>query len=99
MAPRRSHARILAPLALLAAVAAIVLVVAASGGGSRSHAGAGARPTRAARSAPRFYIVRPGDILSSIAQRTRVPLSRIQELNPALDPQALRAGQRIRLRT
>lgn len=103
MAPRRSPARILAPLALLAALGAVILVVAAgdSGGGGERSAGAtrttaGQRGQRARR--PRFYVVRPGDILSAIAERTGVSVARIQELNPDVDPQALRAGQRIRLR-
>jgi LysM repeat protein len=44
------------------------------------------------------YIVRTGDTLGGIAQRTGVPVTRLQELNPTLDPQALVSGQRIKLR-
>jgi LysM repeat protein len=44
------------------------------------------------------YVVRTGDTLGSIAQRTGVTVERLQELNPTLDPQALTSGQRIKLR-
>ncbi|MEA2396603.1 MAG: LysM domain [Thermoleophilaceae bacterium] len=44
------------------------------------------------------YIVKTGDTLGSIAQKTGVPVARLQNLNPSLDPQALVSGQRIRLR-
>lgn len=102
MAPRRSPARLLAPLALVAALGAVALVVSegGSGRGERSTAsGAGTARQRAARPRrPRFYVVRPGDSLSLIAERTGVSVGRIQELNPDVDPQALRTGQRIRLR-
>ena len=44
------------------------------------------------------YVVRTGDTLGAIAQRTGVTVERLQELNPTLDPQALTSGQRIKLR-
>lgn len=101
MAPRRSPARFLAPLALVAALGAVILVVAAgnsTGGGSdTARSGSTQRHKSARDRKPRFYVVRPGDILSSIAQRTGMSVERIQELNPTVDPQALRAGQRLRL--
>jgi hypothetical protein len=46
----------------------------------------------------RFYVVRAGDNLALIAERTGVPLETLRELNPDLDPQALVTGQRVRLR-
>ncbi len=103
MAPRRSPARFLAPLALVAALGAVVLVVAAGGSGpSGDSPGTTPAPKtgqRARRPAqPRFYVVRPGDILSVIAERTGVTVARIEELNPDVDPQALGTGQRLRLR-
>jgi len=100
MAPRRSPARFLAPLALVAALGAVILVVAAgnSTGGSETARGGSAPRHKSARyRRSRFYVVRPGDILSSIAQRVGMSVERIQELNPTVDPQALRAGQRLRL--
>ena len=47
---------------------------------------------------PATYTVRPGDTLGSIAEDTGVSLDRLQELNPQLDPQTIRTGQRINLR-
>ena len=51
-----------------------------------------------ADSGPRFYRVQVGDTLGGIADKTGVPLERIEELNPDIDPQAMTAGQRIKLR-
>jgi LysM repeat protein len=41
--------------------------------------------------------VKPGDVLSSIAEKTGVSLQRLQELNPDVDASALRAGQKLKL--
>jgi LysM repeat protein len=108
----RSPARFLAPLALLAAIVAVVLVVKSadtsrhaatsttstsaaprSGGRGRSSRSAG-RP----RSHARRYVIRSGDTLTSIASRLGVTPDQIIELNPGLDAQALRVGQRIKIR-
>ena len=45
-----------------------------------------------------FYTVKTGDTLGGIAETVGVPVTRLQELNPELDPQALVSGQKIRLR-
>jgi len=45
-----------------------------------------------------FYTVKTGDTLGGIAETTGVDITRLQELNPDLDPQALVSGQKIRLR-
>lgn len=121
MARRSATARVLAPVALLGALAA-VLVVIGSGGGSGANGGAASTPSPVTGSAtttgettstgeltttvpepgpergPRFYTVREGDVLSSIADRTGVGLDRIEKLNPDLDAQTLQTGQRIKLR-
>jgi LysM repeat protein len=102
----RSPARFLAPLALLAFVLALYLVVGQPSGGTSSGGGtSGSQPAAtpaatasASTKGPRFYRVKPGDTPSSIAVATKVPLARIQELNPNLDPQTLSPGQRIKLR-
>jgi LysM repeat protein len=44
------------------------------------------------------YVVKTGDTLGSIAEKTGVPVDKLQELNPNLDPQALVSGQRLKLR-
>ena len=106
---RRSPARLLAPLALVAVAVALAAVVFSSpavdgdeGGGDRVS-----EQTTTTRTGPadhrqrprrRFYRVRAGDTLGAIAEQTGVPVERLLALNPELDPQALVAGQRIRLR-
>jgi LysM repeat protein len=54
--------------------------------------------TTPAGNIPAFYVVKSGDILTTIAERTGVSVARILELNPDIDPQALVAGQQIKLR-
>ncbi|HEY1360039.1 MAG TPA: LysM domain-containing protein [Thermoleophilaceae bacterium] len=46
----------------------------------------------------RTYTVKTGDTLGGISAKTGVPVEKLQELNPGLDPQALVSGQRIKLR-
>jgi LysM repeat protein len=101
----RSPARFLAPLALVAFCFALYMVVQASqtssdgngspNGANRAEPTATATPERRGR---RRYTVQEGDTPSSIAEETGVPLEDILRLNPDLDPQTLRPGQRIRLR-
>jgi LysM repeat protein len=45
-----------------------------------------------------YYVVKPGDALTTISDRTGIPVDRLTELNPSVDPLALRPGARIRLR-
>ena len=44
------------------------------------------------------YIVKEGDNLGAIAEKTGVSVEELQELNPEVDPQALVTGQKIKLR-
>ena len=46
----------------------------------------------------RTYVVEPGDTLSSIADETGLSLENLQALNPKVDPQALAAGDELKLR-
>jgi LysM repeat protein len=107
---RRRLARLFAPLALLACTGALVAVVFSSSlvkgdegdGGERTtertstgKTDTNERPRRRTRAR---YRIKTGDTLGAIAEETGVPVERIEELNPELDPQALVAGQRIRLR-
>jgi LysM repeat protein len=98
---------------VLFAIAFLVVVVASLGGGDSSSSSADRVTTtktqkrssqrkRAPRirrtpTGARYYVVRAGDNLSTIANRTGVPVATILELNPSLDPQALTTGQRVRL--
>lgn len=45
-----------------------------------------------------YYVVRRGDTLSEIAERTGVAREQLEQLNPVLDPLALSPGERLRLR-
>lgn len=111
--PSRSPLRIFAPLALVAAALAIVLVVAGASkdtgdGGAADAADTTTSKTNdktAATTTPKpvkkpasTYTVKTGDNLGTIAEKTRVPVDQLQEINPELDPQALVTGQKIKLR-
>lgn len=98
-------ARFVAPIALAAVALGIYLIVDA-GLATHSHRAATStsaltpRPSPARRSLipAKLYVVRPGDTLSAIAVRTHVPLPRLLSLNPAVSPNSLQTGQRLRLR-
>ena len=107
----RSPARFLAPLALLAFVLALFLVVTRAPSGGDGAAGTAGQkpavtPTTSRKEKPaarrthakRYYVVRPGDTPSGIAEKTGVPLATIERLNPDLDPQTLAPGTRLKLR-
>ena len=110
--PRRSHARYLAPLALVAFFIALAVVVSSSGDGQGdtgpatppaersedTRQGDETRGSTSRRGGRRTYVVRAGDTPSTIAEKTGVSLQTIEELNPEIDPQQLSPGQRLRLR-
>lgn len=95
-----SPLRFLAPGALLAVLLAVVLVVQSGTGGDPAKPVAGTTTTteRTRTKGRKSYTVRPGDSLSQIAQRYNLTVDQLQELNPDVDPQAIRAGQRLSLR-
>ena len=117
---KRTPARVLAPLALVAFGIALLLILASAGGGdeepSKSESTAqeqrdlelAKEKRRRQKSEERregqgklpqdVYVVKAGDTLGSIAERTGIPVEKLQELNPELDPQALVSGQKIKLR-
>jgi LysM repeat protein len=45
-----------------------------------------------------YYTVQSGDILSKIAQKTGIPVTTLEALNPNISPNTLQVGQRLRLR-
>lgn len=96
--PPRSPFRMVAPLVLVLVVVAVWLVV--SPATDDRVAVPTAATTTEATTGPtrRTYTVRRGDSLSSVAARYGVDVDDLIELNPRADPQALRAGQRLRLR-
>ena len=106
---RRSPARLLAPIAILAVAAALAVVLLNSsvvGGENGEKTTSAGKPTATQttettrRRQPRraFYTVKLNDTLEGIAQKTGLSVARLQTLNPEVDPQALVAGQRLKLR-
>jgi LysM repeat protein len=103
----RSSARILAPLALIAAVLALVLVFQGSSSddpASQATTTTTKKPASQAKTTaktkpakPKTTKVKSGDTLGAISQRTGVPIAQIEELNPNLDPTALTVGETVKL--
>jgi LysM repeat protein len=109
---RRSPARFLAPIALVAVIVAGVMVV-QNGRSSKSDGTATTttqsdgkttttKSTSTSKSSKKgksakTYTVKPGDNLSTVAEKTGVSVERIQALNPKLDAQSLQVGQKIKL--
>lgn len=97
-----SPARVIAPLALIVAVVGVFVVVQTARPESEDDGRAGRttqtqQQRRGARRRARVYVVKAGDNLTLISERTGVPLERIERLNPSLDAQTLSVGQRLRL--
>lgn len=94
----RSSRRWLAPTALAASALAVLLTVVSGGGTEAPVRSTSVAPASSVTtSAPTTYTVRPGDVLSTIAERSGVSLALIQKLNPDVDAKALHAGQQIKL--
>ncbi len=100
-------ARILAPLALIAAVLLIVFVVSSSTGNDDGSAtspkgngnpgkqqGSNSKPKKKVK----VYVVQPNDTLTGIAAANGVTVDQIERLNPDIDPQALQADAKLKLR-
>ena len=81
----------------------MIVVIATSLGGGDEGGGNGGTPAgqvqqRGGGKAPAAYVVQNGDTLTSIARKTGVPVRRIEELNPGVDPQILISGEKLKLR-
>jgi LysM repeat protein len=93
--------RFLAPVAIIAVAIAVGLIVRAR---VDTHHAAAAPPThrlpvsRHVARTKAFYVIKPGDSLSSISVKTHVPIATLEALNPSIDPSALQTGHRLRLR-
>lgn len=97
-------ARVLAPLVLLACAGAVFAVVTTTLGSddgdpaSTPTAATTTRTTTTTAVKRKTYVVKSGDTLGAIAVRVDVPVDRLLQLNPKVDPQSLHAGQKLRLR-
>ncbi|MEA2301429.1 MAG: LysM domain [Solirubrobacteraceae bacterium] len=88
------RARCVAVGSLLAVAAAVAMIVSTTTGGSAPKVAVAAG---APRLHARYWIVRPGQTLLSIASREQAGLADLLRLNPQLIPGSLRPGQRVRL--
>ena len=109
---RRSPARYLAPLAVVAVAVALYGVLkhnlsdggsdaappAAQTSGSKSKQEDKGGKSSSTKRKRKTYVVKSGDTPSAIAEKTGVPLAEIERLNPDLDPQLLSPGTKIKLR-
>ncbi len=101
---KRSSAatRIVAALALIAAVLVCVAVITTAmdegSSSSQRHKGHPAQKQKKPRTKAKAYTVESGDTLTAIAHKTGVPVAEILALNPEVDPQILIAGQTLKLR-
>jgi LysM domain len=109
--PRSLSPRMIAPAALVLFAVVLLIVIASSLGGggsgtdkpdatrlSRTNRPARERGAAGSLAGRRTYVVKPGDTLARIAERTGVAIERLLALNPTIDPQTLVTGQRIKLR-
>lgn len=102
---RRSPARFLAPIALVAFGFALYTVVQdarepAGGPASEVTATPTADKTATKKSKSKkrkTYKVKSGDTASGIAEKAGISLDTLLELNPDLNPQALTPGTRLKL--
>jgi len=99
----RNPARFLAPAAL-AAVAVGAFVVVSNNVNSSSHSTPASHVldlnhlVHNKYAHRRFYTVQAGDNLTGISTKTGISVTRLEQLNSSLDPNALQTGQRLRLR-
>jgi LysM repeat protein len=116
MSPRRrSPARFLAPIALIAVIVAAYIVVQQyrddtkadgtvsttstleRGDGATTATTENTADTKKKKKQKKVYVVKPGDILSTVAEKTGLTVQQLQEYNPDIDPQALQVGQKLKL--
>jgi hypothetical protein len=98
---RQGSLRFIAPGALIMfAILVLIVIVISLGGSSGSDSGSqlDKQQRTGTVSKRRFYTVKNGDSLGVISEKTGKSIEELQALNPDLDPQALIAGQRIKLR-
>lgn len=104
---RNRIARWVAPIAFLAAITIGALVVRAGLDQGKHHAKPPATTTiaktkkhhgqRHHQAEQKTYTVESGDTLASIAVKTKTSVAKLEQLNPGIDPTALRVGEKIRV--
>jgi LysM repeat protein len=95
-----------APVAFLAAITIGALVVRAGFQHGKHHTGTTTTVTSKRKHTHRHahqrqrgqtYTIQSGDTLASIASKTGTTVARLEQLNPGINPTALRVGQKIRV--
>jgi LysM repeat protein len=100
---KRYFARLLAVLAIAAVAIAVVVIVSNADLNSKDtnhhkKTATHAKKHKKPRTKAKTYTVKSGDTLTSISQKTGIPVSEIQVLNPEVDPQILEAGETLKLK-
>ena len=100
-------ARLAAPVAFFAAATVLVILIETGlNGGSDApttvtiptlSTPTGTAPTTTGKAKKKFYRVRRGDTLESIAAKFDTTVNDLLQLNPNVDPLALSPGQKIRV--
>lgn len=95
--------RLLALAALVLAVILIFVVVGNNtgsddGGNGGAKSGKNDGSNQKPKTKKKVYVIKEGDTLTAISASTGIPVEKIQELNPDLDPQTLISGQSLKLR-
>ena len=92
--------RLLALVALALAVILIIVIVGNNKGddGDSGKTGKQNAGKTKPKTTKKVYVVKEGDTLTGIAHSTGIGVVKIQKLNKDLDPQALQAGQKLKLR-
>jgi LysM repeat protein len=102
-------ARLIAPVAFLAAATLLVILVQRALDTDDSEGSTQPTPTVAVSTEveetepgttvaeEQFYRIRTGDTLEAIAERFDTTVAELEELNPGIDPLALTVGQRVRV--
>jgi LysM repeat protein len=104
---RRSHARFLAPVALVTCAVAVYAVVhngTKSQGRGTTHPASTSDASRTTTAAhpkggrkAKTYTVKSGDVLSAIAITTGTSVTELERLNPDMDAATLHPGQKLKL--
>jgi LysM repeat protein len=105
---RPTFAHYAAPVAFLAGVTIAVLLVHSA---LNHHRGTTATTSTAAvttasktttkpskQAGKRFYVVQSGDSFGTIAAKEGIPMAQLEALNPGVSSNALRVGQRLRIK-
>jgi hypothetical protein len=107
--PRSWTLRVLAPLAIVATLGVLVIVIAGSIGDSGPGEKSTSTTTTAGKGCPSnppadaaleagYYVIKVGENLGTVTERTCIQGSKLERLNPDLDPLGLQVGACVNLK-